>query len=58
VRGTSRSAVSRRFVAMTERALDEMMTADLGELDLVALMIDLARLSLVRGSGIGHAVRV
>jgi putative transposase len=38
--GTSRSAVSRRFVAMTERALDEMMSADLSELDLVALMID------------------
>ena len=38
--GTSRSAVSRRFVAMTERALNEMMHADLSELDLVALMID------------------
>ncbi len=38
--GTSRSAVSRRFVAMTERALDELMRADLSELDLVALMID------------------
>ncbi len=38
--GTSRSAVSRRFVAMTERALDEMMHADLSGLDLVALMID------------------
>jgi putative transposase len=38
--GTSRSAVSRRFVAMTERALEEMMHADLSELDLVALMID------------------
>ena len=38
--GTSRSAVSRRFVAMTERALDELMSADLSELDLVALMID------------------
>jgi putative transposase len=38
--GTSRSAVSRRFVAMTERALDEMMSADLSALDLVALMID------------------
>jgi len=37
---TSRSAVSRRFVAMTERALDEMMHADLSELDLVALMAD------------------
>jgi putative transposase len=39
-RSTSRSAVSRRFVAMTERALDEMMRSDLSELDLVALMID------------------
>jgi putative transposase len=38
--GTSRSAVSRRFVAMTERALDEMMHADLSEVDLAALMID------------------
>jgi transposase-like protein len=38
--GTSRSAVSRRFVAMTERALEEMMHADLSGLDLVALMID------------------
>lgn len=37
---TSRSAVSRRFVAMTERALDEMMHADLSEHDLVALMAD------------------
>jgi transposase-like protein len=39
-KATSRSAVSRRFVAMTERALAEMMHADLSELDLVALMID------------------
>lgn len=38
--GTSRSAVSRRFVAMTERALDELMHADLSGLDLVALMLD------------------
>lgn len=38
--GTSRSAVSRRFVQMTERALDELMHQDLSELDLVALMID------------------
>jgi putative transposase len=37
---TSRSAVSRRFVAMTERALDEMMCSDLSTLELVALMID------------------
>jgi putative transposase len=39
-RATSRSAVSRRFVAATERALDELMSADLAGLDLVALMID------------------
>jgi putative transposase len=37
---TSRSAVSRRFVAMTERALDEMMRSDLSRVELVALMID------------------
>jgi transposase-like protein len=37
---TSRSAVSRRFVAMTERALDEMMRSDLSTVELVALMID------------------
>jgi putative transposase len=38
--GTSKSAVSRRFVAGTERALDELMNADLSGLDLVAVMID------------------
>jgi transposase-like protein len=37
---TSRSAVSRRFVALTERALGEMMTGDLSGPDLVAVMID------------------
>jgi transposase-like protein len=37
---TSRSAVSRRFVAATERALAELMAADLSSLDLVAVMID------------------
>ena len=37
---TSRSAVSRRFVAATEKALDELMDADLPELDLVALLVD------------------
>ncbi|MDQ5828462.1 MAG: IS256 family transposase, partial [Actinomycetota bacterium] len=37
---TSRSAVSRRFVTLTERALAEMMAGDLSELDLVALMVD------------------
>jgi putative transposase len=39
-RGTSRSAVSRRFVAATETALTELMTADLSGLELVALMVD------------------
>jgi len=39
-RSTSKSAVSRRFVAATETALTEMMAADLSELDLVAIMID------------------
>jgi putative transposase len=37
---TSKSAVSRRFVAMTETALAELLAAPLGQLDLVALMID------------------
>jgi putative transposase len=38
--GTSRSAVSRRFVAATEPALAELLAADLSGLDLVALMVD------------------
>jgi putative transposase len=37
---TSKSAVSRRFVAATETALAELLAADLSGLDLVALMID------------------
>jgi transposase-like protein len=37
---TSRSAVSRRFVAATEKALAQLMAADLSGLDLVAFMID------------------
>ena len=37
---TSRSAVSRRFVAATETALGELLSADLSGLDLVALMVD------------------
>ena len=39
-RSTSKSAVSRRFVAATETALATMLAADLSALDLVALMID------------------
>ena len=38
--GISKSAVFRRFVAVTETALAELLAAPLGELDLVALMVD------------------
>jgi hypothetical protein len=38
--GTSKSAVSRRFVARTEHALGELLAQDLSGLDLVALKID------------------
>jgi putative transposase len=37
---TSKSAVSRRFVAATETALAGLLAADLSQLDLVALMVD------------------
>jgi transposase-like protein len=37
---TSKSAVSRRFVAATETALSELLAADLSSLDVVALMVD------------------
>jgi len=43
--GTSRSAVSRRFVAATEWALAELLAADLSGLDLVALMVDGVRVA-------------
>ncbi len=39
-RGTSKSAVSRRFVAATERAMGTWLGRDLGALDLVVLMLD------------------
>lgn len=38
--GTSRSAVSRKFVAATETALAELLATDLSTLDLVAFMVD------------------
>jgi putative transposase len=38
--GTSKSAVSRRFVAMTHTALAELLAADLSKLDLVCLLVD------------------
>lgn len=37
---TSKSAVSRRFVARTKRALEELMARDLSELQVAALMVD------------------
>ncbi len=39
-KSTSKSAVSRKFVAQTETALAELLSADLSGLDLVALMVD------------------
>lgn len=39
-RGTSKSAVSRRFVAATQKQMDEWLGRDLSKLDLAALMID------------------
>jgi len=39
-RSTSKSSVSRRFVARTETALTELMTAELSGLDIVAVMVD------------------
>ena len=39
-RSTSKSAVSRRFVAATETALAQLLAADLSGLDLVAFMVD------------------
>lgn len=39
-RGTSRSAVSRRFVAATEQQMATWLGRDLGEIDLVVLMVD------------------
>jgi putative transposase len=37
---TSKSAVSRRFVAATESALKDLLAADLSRLELVAVMVD------------------
>ena len=39
-RGTSKSAVSRRFVAATREKLGDMMSSDLSKLSLCAIMID------------------
>jgi transposase-like protein len=39
-RGTSRSAVSRRFVAATEQQMAEWLGRDLSAIDLVVLMVD------------------
>jgi transposase-like protein len=39
-RSTSKSSVSRRFVARTKKALEDLMARDLSELDVAALMVD------------------
>lgn len=39
-KGTSKSAISRRFVQRTETTLAELLARPLGELDLIALMVD------------------
>ena len=39
-KGTTRSAISRRFVSGTTRKLHELMARDLSELDLLAIFID------------------
>lgn len=39
-RGTSRSAVSRRFVSGTSKRLEELLSRNLSGLDIVALMLD------------------
>jgi putative transposase len=39
-RSTSKSAVSRRFVAATTKAMSELMARDLSDLDVAVLMID------------------
>jgi putative transposase len=43
--GTSKSAVSRRFVAATEHALADLLARDLTGLDLVALLVDGVRVA-------------
>jgi putative transposase len=43
--GTSKSAVSRRFVAATEHALADLLVRDLTGLDLVALLVDGVRVA-------------
>ncbi len=40
VRGTSKSAVSRRFAAATERQMNEWLGRDLSQIELAALMVD------------------
>ena len=39
-RATGKSAVSRRFVTMTETAVADLLAADLSRLNLVAVMVD------------------
>lgn len=43
--GTSRSAVSRRFVQLTRTALEELMTRRLDDLDILVLLVDGVRVA-------------
>ena len=39
-RSTSKSAISRRFIAATKKAMEELMARNLADLDVVVLMVD------------------
>lgn len=57
-RGASKSAVSRHVVAHTRKALEELTSRSLGELDLVALMLDgihVARQAVIVALGLDSA---
>ena len=56
--GTSRSAVSRRFVALSQARLQEWLSRDLGDLDLLVIQIDgmnVADHTLIMALGIDSA---
>jgi hypothetical protein len=55
-RATGRSAVSRRFVRATQRALDELLARDLSELDVAVLMVLAATLFGDDPAGLGGDV--
>lgn len=55
--GTSKSAVSRRFVARTEKALEELLARDLSELKVCAIFgdgLEVADHTIVAAIGVDH----